>query len=72
MNSSGAERMKHSCDYLATVSVRDSSQENVMNAHGSFYSGFVDNQPIKIITINTKQTKSNTGEFHKKVLLEGK
>ncbi len=31
--------------------------ENVMNAHRSFHSGFVVNQPKKIITINTKQRK---------------
>jgi hypothetical protein len=28
-----------------------------VNAHGSFYSGFVVNQPKKIKTINTKNTK---------------
>jgi hypothetical protein len=39
------------------VSIRDRSQENAMNAHGSFYSLAVLNQPNKIITINTKQTK---------------
>jgi hypothetical protein len=35
----------------------DHSQKNVMNAHGNFYSAVVVNQPKKIVTINTKQTK---------------
>jgi hypothetical protein len=39
------------------LGVCDYSQENVMNLHGSFNSAFVVNQPKKIITINTKQTK---------------
>jgi hypothetical protein len=39
-----------------TLIVRDRSQENMMNAHGSFYSVVVVNKPKKIITINTMQT----------------
>jgi hypothetical protein len=42
---------------VTTNIVRSHSQENVIYAHGSMYFMVVVNQPKKIRTINTKQTK---------------
>jgi hypothetical protein len=56
---------------IINIILCDRSQENVMNAYGSFYSVVVDSQSKKIMTINTNR-QNILGVFHKKVILEGK
>jgi hypothetical protein len=50
-------RFKPFVSIYCNSSAGDHSQENVMNANGSFYSVDVVNQPKEIRTINTKRTK---------------